>query len=396
MLRRDCKLSGKICFFTGSRAEYGPLYPLMKLIKEKNEYELQIIASGMHLSPEFGLTYKEIENDGFKINEKIEVLLSSDSDIGINKAIGLGLISFSEALKRLEPDILIILGDRFEALSMAIASYIMKIPIAHISGGERTEGAIDEGIRHSITKMSYLHFTSTAEYRKRVVQLGENPERVFNVGEIGLDNIKNLKLLTKEQIEKSLNFKFGDKNVLFTYHPTTLNNDQLEEEIEEIMKALEELIKMGYKIIITKSNADEGGRFINQFIDKFSVKQKDKVFVSTNFGTLKYLSIMSYVDFVLGNSSSGIVEAPSLKVPTINIGERQKGRVRGNSIIDVNPLEEEILGAVSIAENMDRKKINNPYDQGGTAQKIYNVLKDYLENNKINLKKEFYDIKFSI
>jgi len=389
-------LSEKICFFTGTRAEYGLLYPLMKLIKEKNEFELQIIASGMHLSPEFGLTYKEIEKDGFKINEKIEVLLSSDSDIGINKAIGLGLISFSEALKRLEPDILIILGDRFESLSMAIASYIMKIPIAHISGGERTEGAIDEGIRHSITKMSYLHFTSTAEYRKRVVQLGENPERVFNVGAIGLDNIENLKLLTKEEIEKSLNFKFSKKNILFTYHPTTLNNDQLRQEINEIFKALEELIKIGYKIIITKSNADEGGRFINQFIDKFSVKQKDKVFVSTNFGTLKYLSIMRYVDFVLGNSSSGIVEAPSLKVPTINIGERQKGRVRGNSIIDVNPLEEEILRAVSIAENMDRKKISNPYDQGGTAQKIYNVLKDYLGNNKINLKKEFYDIKFSI
>lgn len=386
----------KICLFTGSRAEYGLLYPLMKLIKEKNEYELQIIASGMHLSPEFGLTYKEIEKDGFKINEKIEILMSSDSDIGINKAIGLGLISFSEALKRLEPDILIILGDRFEALSMAISSYIMKIPIAHISGGAKTEGAIDEGIRHSITKMSYLHFTSTAEYRKRVVQLGENPERVFNVGAIGLDNIKNLKLLSKEQIEKSLSFKFGNKNILFTYHPTTLNTDQLKQEVDEIFKALEKLIKIGYKIIITKSNADEGGRFINQFIDKFSVSQKDKVFVSTNFGTLKYLSIMRYVDFVLGNSSSGIVEAPSLNVPTINIGERQKGRVRGNSIIDVSPSEEEILRAVSIAQNMDRKKINNPYDQGGAARQIYDVLKDYLENNKINLKKEFYDIKFSI
>ena len=386
----------KICFFTGTRAEYGLLFPLMKLIKEKKEYELQIIASGMHLSPEFGLTYKEIEKDGFKINEKIEILLSSDSDIGISKAIGLGLISFSETLKRLEPDITIILGDRFEALSMAISSYIMKFPIAHIHGGERTEGAIDEGIRHSITKMSYLHFTSTAEYRKRVVQLGENPERVFNVGAIGLDNIKNLQLLTKEQIEKSLNFKFGNKNILFTYHPTTLNSDQLKQEVDEIFKALEELVKIGYKIIITKSNADEGGRFINQFIDKFSVKQKDKVFVSTNFGTLKYLSIMRYVDLILGNSSSGIVEAPSLKVPTINIGERQKGRVRGNSIIDVNPSEEEILRAVSIAQNMDRKKINNPYDQGGAARKIYDVLKDYLENNKINLKKEFYDINFSI
>lgn len=386
----------KICFFTGTRAEYGLLYPLMKLIKEKNEYELQIIASGMHLSPEFGLTYKEIEKDGFKINEKIEILMSSDSDIGINKAIGLGLISFSETLKRLEPDILIILGDRFEALSMAISSYIMKIPIAHIHGGERTEGAIDEGIRHSITKMSYLHFTSTAEYRKRVVQLGENPEKVFNVGAIGLDNIKNLKLLSKEQIEGTLSFKFGNKNILFTYHPTTLNTDQLKQEVDEIFKALEKLIKIGYKIIITKSNADEGGRFINQFIDKFSVSQKDKVFVSTNFGTLKYLSIMRYVDFVLGNSSSGIVEAPSLNVPTINIGERQKGRVRGNSIIDVSPSEEEILRAVSIAQNMDRNKISNPYDQGGAAQKIYDVLKDYLENNKINLKKEFYDINFSI
>ena len=386
----------KICFFTGTRADYGLLYPLMKLIKEKNEYELQIIASGMHLSPEFGLTYKEIEKDGFKINEKIEILMSSDSDIGINKAIGLGLISFSEALKRLEPDILIILGDRFEALSIVISSYIMKIPIAHIHGGERTEGAIDEGIRHSITKMSYLHFTSTAEYRKRVVQLGENPEKVFNVGAIGLDNIKNLKLLSKEQIEGTLSFKFGNKNILFTYHPTTLNTDQLKQEVDEIFKALEKLIKIGYKIIITKSNADEGGRFINQFIDKFSVKQKDKVFVSTNFGTLKYLSIMRYVDFVLGNSSSGIVEAPSLNVPTINIGERQRGRVRGNSIIDVKPLKEEILRAVSIAQNMDRNKISNPYDQGGASQKIYDVLKDYLENNKINLKKEFYDIKFSI
>lgn len=386
----------KICFFTGTRADYGLLFPLMKLMKEKNEYELQIIASGMHLSLEFGLTYKEIEKDGFKINEKIEILMSSDSDIGINKAIGLGLISFSEALKRLKPDILIILGDRFESLSMVISSYIMKIPIAHIHGGERTEGAIDEGIRHSITKMSYLHFTSTAEYRKRVVQLGENPERVFNVGAIGLDNIKNLKLLTKKEIEKSFNFKFGDKNILFTYHPTTLNNDQLKQEIDEIFKALEELIKLGYKIIITKSNADEGGRFINQFIDKFSVNQKDKVFLSANFGTLKYLSIMRYVDFVLGNSSSGIVEAPSLNVPTINIGERQKGRVRGNSIIDVKPSEEEILRAVSIAQNMDRNKISNPYDQGGAAQKIYDVLKDYLENNKINLKKEFYDINFSI
>ncbi|WGS66033.1 UDP-N-acetylglucosamine 2-epimerase [Marinitoga aeolica] len=386
----------KICIFTGTRAEYGLLYPLMKKIKESNELELQIIVSGMHLSPEFGLTYKEIEKDGFKINEKVEILLSSDTDIGINKSIGLGIISFSEALKRLNPEILVVLGDRFETLAITITAYIQKIPIAHLHGGERTEGAIDEGIRHSITKMSYLHFTSTEEYRKRVIQLGESPERVFNVGAIGLDNVKSMNLLEKDELENELNFKFGKKNILFTYHPVTLKKEKLENELKEIFNALEELIKKGYKIIITKSNADAGGRTINKFINNFSNEYKNEVLSVTNLGTLKYLSTMKYVDFVMGNSSSGIIEAPSFKIPTINIGDRQKGRVKGNSIIDCDPIKKEILKAVNIAEKMNRNEINNSYDQGGATEKIYDVLRDYIKNNKLNTMKKFYDINFSI
>ena len=386
----------KICFFTGTRAEYGLLKPLMQKVKDEDEFQIQIIASGMHVSPEFGLTYKEIERDGFTIDEKVEILLSSDSDIGVSKAMGLGLVSFSDSLKRLSPHILIVLGDRFEALSVAISAYVMKIPIVHLHGGERTEGLIDEGIRHSITKMSYLHFTSAEEYRKRVIQLGENPERVFNVGAIGLDNIKNLKLLNLQTLERELNLNFGEKNILFTYHPVTLDKEKLSDELDQIFGALEELIFQGYKLIITKSNADQGGRFINKYIDNFSSKYKEKVFIYTNLGTLKYLSVMKYVDLVMGNSSSGIIETPSFKIPTVNIGDRQKGRVRGNSVIDVNPKKEEILNAVKKAEKIAKNKIFNPYDQGGATERIYRTIKEYLLNNKINLKKEFFDIDFKL
>ena len=386
----------KICFFTGTRAEYGLLKPLMQKVKDEDEFQIQIIASGMHVSPEFGLTYKEIERDGFTINEKVEILLSSDTDIGVSKAMGLGLISFSDSLKRLNPDILIVLGDRFEALSVSITAYVMKIPIVHLYGGGTTEGALDEGFRHSITKMSYLHFTSTEKYRKRVIQLGENPERVFNVGAIGLDNIKNLKLLNLQTLEKELNLNFGEKNILFTYHPVTLDIEKLSEELDQIFGALEELIFQGYKIIITKSNADQGGRFINKYIDDFSSKYKEKVFAYTNLGTLKYLSVMKYVNLVMGNSSSGIVETPSFKIPTVNIGDRQKGRVRGNSVIDVNPKKEEILNAVKKAEKIAKNKIFNPYDQGGATERIYRTIEECLLNNKINLKKEFFDIDFKL
>ncbi len=386
----------KICFFTGTRAEYGLVRPLMQKIKDESEFQIQIIASGMHMSPEFGLTYREIEQDGFTINEKVEILLSSDTDIGVAKAMGLGLISFSDSLKRLNPNILIVLGDRFETFSAAISAYVMKTPVVHLYGGETTEGALDEGFRHSITKMSYLHFTSTEEYRKRVIQLGENPERVFNVGAIGLDNIRKLKLLNVKTLEKDLNLNFGEKNILFTYHPVTLEKDKLNNELHEIFGSLEELINQGYTIIITKSNADQGGRFLNHYIDDFSLKHKGKVFAYTNLGTTKYLSVMKHVNLVMGNSSSGIIEAPSFKIPTVNIGDRQKGRVRGNSIIDVKPVKDEILYAIKLAENIDKNKIINPYDQDETTEKIYCLIKNHLENDKINLKKKFFDINFKL
>ena len=386
----------KICFFTGSRAEYGLLRPLILKVKNENEFQIQIIASGTHLSPEFGLTYREIEQDGFAIDEKIEMLLSSDTGIGVGKSMGVALIGYSDALNRLKPDVLVVLGDRFEALAIATAAYVLKIPIAHIHGGEKTIGTLDDAFRHSITKMSCLHFASTEEYRKRIIQLGEHPRTVFNVGAVGLDNLRGIDFLSKEQLEIELNFKFGSKNILFTYHPTTLKMEKIDAEMAEIFSALSDLVTSGYKIIITKSNADEGGRYINKLVDEFAQKNGMNVLAITSMGTLRYLSVMKYVDFVMGNSSSGIIEAPSLKVPTINIGERQKGRVKGNSVIDVEPCKNKILHAVKIVEQMDKAMITNPYDNGGASEKIYVVLKNNLENNCLDIRKEFFDIDFDL
>jgi GDP/UDP-N,N'-diacetylbacillosamine 2-epimerase (hydrolysing) len=316
----------KVCIFTGTRAEYGLLKPLMDEIKSDPDLELQIVASCMHLSPEFGLTYKEIEKDGFNIDEKVEMLLSSDTPSGIVKSMGLGMIGYTDALNRLKPDITVVLGDRFEALAFAIASFVNRIPIAHLYGGEATEGLIDEGIRHSITKLSYLHFTSTEEYRKRVIQLGEEPERVFNVGALGIDNIKKMKLLNKDEIESKLGIKFKSKNLLITYHPVTLKKDESEKEFKALLNVLREMEDTLF--IFTKPNADTEGRRIIKLIEEFVKENNDKAIVFTSLGQLNYLSIMKYVDAVVGNSSSGIIEAPSLKVPTINIGDRQKGRIK--------------------------------------------------------------------
>ncbi len=384
----------KICFFTGSRSEYGLLRPLIRKVRNENEFQIQIIASGMHLSPEFGLTYREIEQDGFVIDEKVEMLLSSDTGIGVAKSMGVALIGYSDALNRLKPDVLVVLGDRFEALAVSTAAYVLKTPIAHIHGGEKTIGALDDAFRHSITKMSCLHFASTEEYRKRIIQLGEHPRTVFNVGAIGLDNLREIDFLSKEELERELNFKFGSKNILFTYHPVTLKTERIDAELNEIFSALTDFVISGYKIIITKSNADECGRYINKLIDDFAQKNGMNVLAVTNMGTLRYLSVMKYVDFVMGNSSSGIIEAPSLKVPTINIGERQKGRVKGSSIIDVEPSRDKILEAAKVAEQMNKATITNPYDNGGASEKIYTVLKNSLENNCLDIKKEFFDIDF--
>jgi len=382
----------KICVFTGTRAEYGLLKPLMEKIREDKELELQIIASGMHLSPEFGLTYKEIEKDGFEINEKVEMLLSSDTDTGVSKSIGLGIISYTDALQRLKPDITVVLGDRFEALAFTIASFTLKIPVAHIHGGEITEGVLDEGYRHAITKLSYLHFTSTEEYGRRVIQLGENPDRVFNVGALGIDNIKKLRLLSKQEVEQKIGKKFKQKNLLITFHPVTLENENSVSQFKELLKALDELDDT--LLIFTKANADAEGRQINKIIDDYVSKNPEKAVAFTNMGQLLYLSTMKYVDAVVGNSSSGIVEAPSFKIGTINIGDRQKGRIRAESIIDCEPKKESILKAIDKLYSKEfqgkLKNVKSPYGEGNASEKIKEILKSFEIKN---IKKEFYDLK---
>lgn len=384
----------KICIVTGTRAEYGLLKPLIKIIAEDSDLELQLIVTGMHLSPEFGLTYKEIIEDGFKITEKIEMLLSSDTSIGISKSVGLAMISFSEVFYRLKPDMLIILGDRYEIFAVASVAMVCKIPIAHLHGGETTEGAIDEAIRHSITKMSYLHFTSDEQYRKRVIQLGEDPIRVFNFGAISEDSIRNLKLMDKEQLENELKMKFDKKVALLTFHPTTLEENSSKEQFKNILQALDEFSNL--KVIFTKANSDADGRIINEMIDEYVLNNSDRCIAFTSLGQLRYLSCMKYCDVVMGNSSSGIIEAPLFCKPTINIGDRQKGRIKKKSIIDCEPKKTEIEKCINKALSEQFKKsiveTNNFEKRDLVSNKIVLVIKDYLNNNKINLKKRFYDL----
>ncbi|MEY8414985.1 UDP-N-acetylglucosamine 2-epimerase [Tissierella praeacuta] len=385
----------KICVVTGTRAEYGLFRPLIKRIKEDDELQLQLIVTGMHLSPEFGLTYKEIEEDGFIIDEKVEMLLSSDTPVGISKSIGLAMIGFTDAFERLKPDMVVVLGDRYEIFAAASTAMISRIPIAHIHGGETTEGLIDEAIRHSITKMSYLHFTSTEEYRQRVIQLGEEPNRIFNVGAIGIESIKKLKLLKKDALENSINFKFGLKNALVTFHPVTLEDGTSKEQFQELLNALDRFSYL--KIIFTKSNSDTNGRIINSMIDEYVEKNKQKAIAFTSMGQLRYLSAMKYVDLVIGNSSSGIIEAPSFNVPTINIGDRQKGRIQGETIIDCATVENEIYKAIKLGLSDDFKQtiksVINPYGEGNTSYLIVQRIKQSFFLDSINIKKKFFDLE---
>ena len=382
----------KICVVTGTRAEYGLLYWLMKEIKTDNELELQIIATGMHLSPEFGLTYKEIEKY-FKIDKKIEMLLSSDTSIGISKSMGLAQISFAEAYEELKPDMVVVLGDRYEIFSAVSAAMIARIPIAHLHGGETTEGAFDESIRHSITKMSHIHFTATDEYRNRVIQLGEHPSRVFNVGGMGIENIKKLKLLSKDEFEKSIDFKLNEKNILVTFHPVTLENATAKEQFQELLDAIDELVDTN--IILTKANSDTDGRVINQMIDEYVAKNSHKSVGFTSLGQLRYLSALQFVDAMVGNSSSGLAEAPSFKIGTINIGDRQKGRMQADSVIDCTSNKQSILKAFSILYSVEFQdllnNVKNPYGDGCASEKIIEEIKKIDLDNI--LKKTFYDIK---
>lgn len=385
----------RIGIMTGTRAEYGLLKSLMQEINKDNDLELYLIVSGMHLSPEFGMTYKEIEEDGFEINAKVEMLLSSDSPVGISKSIGLGIIGFADEFQRADLDMLILLGDRYEALSAAISAMVMRIPIAHLHGGELTEGAIDEGIRHSITKMSYLHFTSTEQYRSRVIQLGENPERVFYVGALGVENIKKINLMTKEELEKSIHFEIDENTVVVTYHPVTLENNTVEEQFLNLLKVLDRNPKI--RMIFTKANADTNGRIVNELIDKYAAQNSERACAFMSLGQKRYLSALKYCRIVIGNSSSGIIEAPSFGKPIINIGDRQKGRICADSVINCGYTQQEIQQAMETAltEEFENKARNcrNPYEKENTAANIISVIKDYLLNDKIKLKKGFYDIK---
>lgn len=381
----------KICFITGSRAEYGLLYWLMRGVQKDPSLELQIIVTGMHLSPEFGLTHKEIEAD-FHVDKKIEMLLSSDTAVGISKSMGLAQISLAEAYAELNPDLLVLLGDRYEIFSAATAAMVSQIPIAHIHGGETTQGAFDEAIRHSITKMSHLHFVATEQYRSRVIQLGESSENVFNYGAVGIDGIKNLTLLTKRELEKSLKFKLGVRNILVTFHPVTLEKNTAKEQFQEILNALD--AQKDAVIIFTKANSDPGGRIINRMIDDYVFHHPMKVISVTSLGQLRYFSLLKYVDVVIGNSSSGIIEVPFFKIATINIGERQKGRIKAKSIIDCEPQAAAITAALELAQSVEFKKIlkknSNPYGDGGASEKILNILRSHKLSNI--LKKVFNDL----
>ncbi len=385
----------KICVVTGTRAEYGLLYWLMKEIEEDNNLELQLIVTGMHLSPEFGLTYKEIEKD-FKIDKKIEMLLSSDTSIGISKSMGLAQISFAEAYQELEPDIVVVLGDRYETFSAVSAAMIARIPIAHLHGGEATEGLIDESIRHSITKMSHIHFTASQGYKNRVIQLGEQPDKVFNVGGLGIDNIKRLKLLSKKEFEKSINFKLNKKNILVTFHPVTLESSTAKEQFQYLLDAID--ILEDTNIIFTKANSDTDGRIINSMIDMYVKENSQKSVCFTSLGQLRYLSALQYVDAMVGNSSSGLAEAPSFKIGTINIGDRQKGRIMADSVINCKSDRESILKAFkklySKVFQEELKTSINPYGDGGASKKIKAVIQDI--NLEGILKKSFFDIKVSL
>ena len=385
-------MNRKICVVTGSRADYGLLRWVMEDIRSTPGLELQVIATGMHLSPEFGLTYREIEKDSLHIDRKVEMLLSSDTPTGLAKSMGLGLIGFGEALLQLQPDLMLVLGDRFEIFSAVSAALVARIPVAHLHGGETTEGAFDEAIRHSITKMSHLHFVAATEYRKRVIQLGEHPDSVFLVGGLGIDNIKKFELLERTALEQSLDFRFGKRNLLITFHPVTLERSTTAQQMTELLSSLEALADT--HLIFTLPNADTDSRVLFNMIEQFVAKHPNAR-AYTSLGQLRYLSCIAQVDGVVGNSSSGLTEVPSLHKGTVNIGDRQRGRLKADSVIDCSPDRQSIDAALrrlySLTFQASLKTIRTLYGESGASEKIIQILRDFpLENI---LKKTFYDIQ---
>ena len=383
-----------VCVVTGTRAEYGLLRFLMKEVQSHPRLNLQIIATGMHLSPEFGMTYREIENDGFVIDRKIEMLTSSDSGAGVAKSIGLGMIGFADVLAQLNPDIMVVLGDRFEIFAAVSAALVARIPVAHLHGGEATEGLIDEAFRHSITKMSHLHFVAAKEYRDRVIQLGEQPKMVYLVGGLGVDAIHKMKLLEKSKLEESLGFQFGKNNLLITFHPVTLEKDTAQHQMNQLLEALKAL--KDTKLIFTMPNADTDGRALMGKLIDFCSKHSN-AYLFTSLGHLRYLSCLQFVDGVVGNSSSGLAEMPSFKKGTINIGDRQKGRLMAESVINCPPITKYITDAIEVLysaqfQNILRNVIN-PYGNGGASNQIIKVLES-IELDRL-IHKNFYNLSKS-
>lgn len=387
----------QIVILTTTRAEYGLLRPLIERFDKEQDIHIRIAVTGTHLSPEFGMTVHEIEGDRIPIDKKVEIVLSSDTPVSISKSMGLALISFSEYFDECQPDALIVLGDRYETLAVCCAAMNGRIPIFHLHGGETTEGLIDEAVRHSITKMSYLHFTSTETYRKRVIQMGEAPERVFNVGALGVENAVHMELLSFKDLKESIGIKLEKHYAVGTFHPVTLENETAEKQTYELLKALD--LNPDIHYLFTKANADADGRIINTLLNEYAQNHKNLTLVDS-LGMKRYLSAIKYAAFVIGNSSSGLMEVPSFGIPTINIGDRQKGRIAGTTVIQCNPTATDIDRAIQKALSEEFRKTAksaiNLYGDGNTSHKIVDVVKKFLLYDKIEIKKKFYDVKFNV
>ncbi len=382
----------KICIVTSTRAEYGLLLNLIRKVEEDKDLDSCLIVTGTHLSNDYGYTIKEIEEDGVSIDEIIPILSEKEDEKGVAETMATALLTFEEAFERIKPDMLVVLGDRYELISICWAAFMLKIPIAHISGGELTEGAIDDAVRHSLTKMSRLHFPACEVYRKRIIQLGENPDTVFNYGDLGVENILNMEYMAKDELEQFLGIRLDHPYACVTFHPVTLSRDSVVYQLNELLKALENFPWMTF--IITGANADAGGREIKHIISDF-VRNHDNCFLYESLGIRRYLSLMRGSEMVIGNSSSGIIEAPSLRIPTVNIGERQEGRLRADSIIDCGPVCGEIVHAMERAMTEEFKekvkRTENPYGSGNTSEEILKEIKQYLSKPR-DVKKKFFDI----
>ena len=385
-------MKNRIAVITGTRAEYGLLLPVIEGLQNSENFDLQLIVTGMHLSHIFGLTYQEIENDGFSIDGKVDMLGESDSPVDIADSVGKGILLFAKEFNRLRPDLVVVLGDRYEIFAAATAATVMGLPIAHIHGGESTEGLIDEALRHSITKMSHLHFVSLEKYRRRIIQLGEDPTRVFLVGSLGVENIERIDLIEKSELEKELNIRFRTRNLLITFHPVTLESKQIRHQMLEVFAALEKL--RDTTLVFTMSNSDSGGREIISLIEQFALNNSN-VYAFTSLGQKRYFSLINAVDAVVGNSSSGLIEVPTFKKATINIGDRQKGRIRASSVIDCLPERSSILNAIQASYKTEFQKTLqntiNPYKIPGTSENIINTLRSYPLDSL--LKKKFFDLE---